>query len=44
VLACVPRTQDVMVLFERLQTEFPGGVGELAGGVKRSGVAGGLVG
>ena len=24
VLGCVPRTEDVMALFERLQAEFPG--------------------
>ena len=39
VLGCVPRTEDVLALFERLQAEFSGGgVGEVAGGGGRVGL------
>jgi hypothetical protein len=38
VLGCVPRTEDVMVLFERLQAEFPGAeLGRLLAGVESVG-------
>lgn len=39
VLGCVPRTEEVMALFERLQAEFPGGgVGGVTGGALMKGL------
>jgi hypothetical protein len=39
VLGCVPRTEEVMTLFERLREEFPGA--ELEGLLAGAGEAGG---
>ena len=39
VLGCVPRAEDVMALFERLQAEFPGA--ELGALLADAGEAGG---